>query len=126
MKNEPERVAGRGDFPRVACNCFKLRPHGTKPGGLAQEVGQEMVWFKPVRKHCGLSRNDIAVFHDISTIIKIGIVAFTLGLWTDNRQMQEFFLIETVWVSFVFSAQFESRSLFPELPEVWFLSGRSI
>lgn len=55
MKNEPERIAEGGDFPRAACNCFKLGPDRTKPGGLAQEVGQEMVQIQSVRQHAGFS-----------------------------------------------------------------------
>lgn len=55
MKNEPERTAEGGDFPRAACNCFKLGPDRTKPGGLAQEVGQEIVQIQPVRQHAGFS-----------------------------------------------------------------------
>lgn len=53
MKNEPERIAEGGDFPRAACNCFKLGPDRTKPGGLAQEAGQEMVQIQPVGQHAG-------------------------------------------------------------------------
>lgn len=56
MKNEPERIVEGGDFPRAACNCFKLGPDRTKPGGLVQEVGQEMVWIQTVRQHAGFSK----------------------------------------------------------------------
>lgn len=56
MKNEPERMAEGGDFPRAVCNCFKLGPDGTKPGGMAQEVGQEIVQIRPVRQHADLSK----------------------------------------------------------------------
>lgn len=55
MKNEPEPMVEGGDFPRAACNCFKLGLDRTRPGGLAQEAGQEMVQIQPVRQHAGFS-----------------------------------------------------------------------
>lgn len=55
MKNEAQHIAVGGDFPQAACNCFKLGPDRTKPGGLTQEVGQEMGQIQLVRLAAGFS-----------------------------------------------------------------------
>lgn len=55
VKNEARHIVVGGDFPRAACNCFKLGPDWTKPGGLTQEVGQEMVQIRLVRLAAGFS-----------------------------------------------------------------------
>lgn len=93
MKNEPERIAEGGDFPRAACNCFKLGADRTKPGGLVQEVGQEMVWIQTVRQHAGFSQSRVGRCVTTSPSFMVSVRWRSLGFdifiselpWTDTN-----------------------------------------
>jgi len=51
VKNEPERIAGGGEVisPEPLVIASSLKQTGTEAGGLAQEVGQEIVRIRPAK-----------------------------------------------------------------------------
>lgn len=91
VKNEPEHRVKGGDFPWATCNCSKLGPDRTKPRGLLQEAGQEMVRIQLARQHAGFSYkwsgyiyHEAAIFHGIC---KLGLSGFwNISLYRKHTQ----------------------------------------